>query len=167
MVAKCLAAASSFSTAFWLLGRVEARTPPRLQSTPTSSSPRPFGCGRIEHPWEAAARIVPEVLHGLLAVAELKPGPLPAVLGFDYVLHGLLAVGPGESLSVPLPRAGRLCSPRPFGCGRIEATVAASRRVVMASSPRPFGCGRIEATPGPGWRRPSATFSTAFWLWPN
>src|SRR5256885_137457 len=87
------------------------------------------------------------VLHGLLAVATLKP----AVAGLDaqavtQVLHGLLAVAALKLRPALRPAQAEASSPRPPGCGRIEASTAPSSTAPhCCGSPRPPGCGRIEA----------------------
>ena len=64
-----------------------------------------------------------QVLHGLLAVAELKRGLHRRKWVLQRVLHGLLAVAELklEDLVADLEDERVRRSPRPFGCGRIEA----------------------------------------------
>ena len=94
------------------------------------------------------------VLHGLRAVAALKPPDMSLYWWvMRSVLHGLRAVAALKRSSYRCPRDQPLtCSPRPSGCGRIEA-VLWLRPIAWRSfgSPRPSGCGRIEAR-GPDCR---------------
>ena len=157
-------------------GRIEASsTPSRFQIHPVRPSPRSHGRGRIEAPRysRAVGRVEDKVLHGLMAVAALKPlmarDSLSAVV---FALHGLMAVAalkPQTWLSA-LPR-GRRRSPRSHGRGRIEAS---SLGVSLSLAfdicfPRSHGRGRIEAHVTCLWQSgpPQLLFSTVSWPWPH
>ena len=62
------------------------------------------------------------VLHGLRAVAALKLHPGIEALPYAFVLHGLRAVAALKRLAGLYLGIGVYgSSPRPSGCGRIEA----------------------------------------------
>ena len=112
-----------------------------------ASSPRSHGRGRIEAPRTARLISWPViVLHGLMAVAALKPRLAVRVFGGPrwIVLHGLMAVA-----------ALKLAQLRGH---------PAARRV---GSPRLHGRGRIEALRGSSLGASKRGFSTVSWPWPH
>ena len=144
-----------------------------MSSACSRRSPRPFGCGRIEARRRGRRLLFRPfiVLHGLLAVAGLKRVDGAELQDATVlVLHGLLAVAELKPAAVgrnwnPIP----VGSPQPsLAVAELKPFSPADVTPRFLGSPRPFGCGRIEAISKAALVGDDTWgFSTAFWLWPN